>query len=94
MMRRILLAYAFFDTEVGYVQGLNFIVANLLWHSSEEQAFWALISMMYLYDLRCMFLPVPNHIVYSHFKFNYFLSHIVYVIILILMCCLGTAWRI
>ncbi|XP_952021.1 GTPase activator, putative [Theileria annulata] len=57
MMRRILLAYAFFDTEVGYVQGLNFIVANLLWHSSEEQAFWALISMMYLYDLRCMFLP-------------------------------------
>ncbi|UKK01856.2 GTPase activator [Theileria orientalis] len=57
MLRRILLAYSFFDTEVGYVQGLNFIVANLLWHSSEEQAFWALISMMYLYDMRCMFLP-------------------------------------
>ncbi|AFZ79666.1 TBC domain containing protein [Theileria equi strain WA] len=57
MLRRILMAYAFFDPEVGYVQGLNFIVANLLWHSSEEQAFWALISLMYLYDLRPMFLP-------------------------------------
>ncbi|ORM40853.1 TBC1 domain family member 2B [Babesia sp. Xinjiang] len=56
MLRRILLAYAFFDPEVGYVQGLNFIVANLLWHCTEEQAFWAFISIMYMYDCRCMFL--------------------------------------
>eukprot|EP00371_Babesia_bovis_P001638 XP_001610285.1 TBC domain containing protein [Babesia bovis T2Bo] len=56
MLRRILLAYAFFDPEVGYVQGLNFIVANLLWHSTEEQAFWSFLSMMYMYDCRCMFL--------------------------------------
>ncbi|GFE55040.1 TBC domain containing protein, putative [Babesia ovis] len=56
MLRRILLAYAFFDPDVGYVQGMNFIVANLLWHSTEEQAFWAFISLMYMYDCRCMFL--------------------------------------
>ncbi|GBE60887.1 rab-like GTPase activating protein, putative [Babesia ovata] len=56
MLRRILMAYAFFDPEVGYVQGLNFVVANLLWHCVEEQAFWAFISLMYMYDCRCMYL--------------------------------------
>lgn len=57
IIRRILMTYAFFDPEVGYVQGLNFVVANLLWHCTEEQAFWAFISMMYIYDCRCMYLP-------------------------------------
>ncbi|KAK1443878.1 hypothetical protein BgAZ_207540 [Babesia gibsoni] len=57
IIRRILMAYAFFDPEVGYVQGLNFVVANLLWHCTEEQAFWAFISMMYIYECRCMYLP-------------------------------------
>ncbi|GIX63807.1 TBC domain-containing protein [Babesia caballi] len=56
ILRRILMAYAFFDPEVGYVQGLNFVVANLLWHCVEEQAFWAFISLMYMYDCRCMYL--------------------------------------
>ncbi|KAK1937339.1 TBC domain containing protein [Babesia divergens] len=57
MLRRILTTYAFFDPDVGYVQGLNFVVANLLWHCVEEQAFWAFVSLMYLYDCRCMYLP-------------------------------------
>ncbi|EGR28686.1 hypothetical protein IMG5_170380 [Ichthyophthirius multifiliis] len=33
---RILKAYAFFDPEVGYVQGMNFIVASLLIHMNPE----------------------------------------------------------
>lgn len=37
---------------------MNFLAANLLWHSNEEQAFWMLISIMLLYDVRSMFLPL------------------------------------
>eukprot|EP00388_Colpodella_angusta_P007369 GDKJ01020904.1.p1 GENE.GDKJ01020904.1~~GDKJ01020904.1.p1 ORF type:complete len:447 (-),score=60.43 GDKJ01020904.1:55-1395(-) len=54
---RVLRAYAFYDPEVGYVQGMNFLVACLLWHGTEEQAFWTLVAMMVNYDLRSMFLP-------------------------------------
>lgn len=54
---RVLRAYAFYDPEVGYVQGMNFLVACLLWHGTEEQAFWTLVAMMERYDMRSMFLP-------------------------------------
>eukprot|EP01068_Selenidium_serpulae_P017561 Selendium_serpulae@DN6387_c0_g1_i15.p1 len=56
-IQRVLLAYAFFDPEVGYVQGMNFLVAALLWHSTEEETFWLFVTLMMFYDLRYMFLP-------------------------------------
>eukprot|EP00921_Rhytidocystis_pertsovi_P000954 GHVQ01001648.1.p1 GENE.GHVQ01001648.1~~GHVQ01001648.1.p1 ORF type:complete len:987 (-),score=113.87 GHVQ01001648.1:365-3325(-) len=58
LLRRVLNAYAFYDPEVGYVQGMNFLAAILLWHCSDEkEAFCLLVALMQLYDLRCMFLP-------------------------------------
>ena len=39
----VLLAYANYDNEVGYVQGLNYIVGLLLFYiPDEEQVFWCL----------------------------------------------------
>ncbi|XP_050442635.1 rab GTPase-activating protein 1-like isoform X2 [Adelges cooleyi] len=45
-------AYAVYDTEVGYCQGLTFLVATLLLHMPEEQAFCVLLKLMYDYGLR------------------------------------------
>ena len=43
----ILLAYANYDTQVGYVQGLNYIAAMLLMHiQDEERVFWCLVFIL------------------------------------------------
>lgn len=43
----ILIAYANFDPEVGYCQGMNFIVGMLVLHIlNEEDAFWCFVSIM------------------------------------------------
>lgn len=48
-------AYAVYDTEVGYCQGLSFIAASLLLHMPEEEAFCVLVSLMYDYGLRDLY---------------------------------------
>ncbi|XP_055372959.1 rab GTPase-activating protein 1-like isoform X2 [Condylostylus longicornis] len=45
-------AYAVYDMEVGYCQGLSFIAASLLLHMPEEDSFSVLVSIMYEYGLR------------------------------------------
>lgn len=52
---RISKAYAVFDEEVGYCQGLSFLVASLLLHMPEEQAFCVLVKLMYDYGLRNLY---------------------------------------
>lgn len=46
-----------YDQDVGYTQGLAFIVAALLLNMPEEEAFCVFIRLMYSYDLRSHFLP-------------------------------------
>ncbi|XP_065226884.1 rab GTPase-activating protein 1-like isoform X1 [Planococcus citri] len=48
-------AYAVYDTEIGYCQGLTFIAASLLLHMPEEQAFCVLVRLMYDYKLRNLY---------------------------------------
>ncbi|XP_031628112.1 rab GTPase-activating protein 1-like isoform X2 [Contarinia nasturtii] len=48
-------AYAVYDTEVGYCQGLTFIAASLLLHMPEEEAFCVLVALMYEYKLRDLY---------------------------------------
>ncbi|XP_037044967.1 rab GTPase-activating protein 1-like isoform X2 [Bradysia coprophila] len=48
-------AYAVFDSELGYTQGLSFIAASLLLHMPEEEAFCVLIALMYDYGLRDLY---------------------------------------
>mmetsp|Transcript_11882 Transcript_11882/g.18254 ORF Transcript_11882/g.18254 Transcript_11882/m.18254 type:complete len:923 (-) Transcript_11882:185-2953(-) len=45
-LRRILRAYSQYDNEVGYCQGMNFIVAMFLTFLSEEESFWLLVVVM------------------------------------------------
>ncbi|XP_048505737.1 rab GTPase-activating protein 1-like isoform X4 [Athalia rosae] len=52
---RISKAYAVHDKEVGYCQGLSFLVASLLLHMPEEQAFCVLVKLMYDYGLRDLY---------------------------------------
>jgi len=45
-------AYSIYDEEVGYCQGLSFLIASLLLHVPEEQAFNLLVKIMYRYEVR------------------------------------------
>uniref|UniRef100_A0A5S6R4J5 Rab-GAP TBC domain-containing protein n=1 Tax=Trichuris muris TaxID=70415 RepID=A0A5S6R4J5_TRIMR len=48
-------AYAIYDVEVGYCQGLSFLAASLLLHMPEERAFTVLVRIMFHYGLRDLF---------------------------------------
>ncbi|XP_017786664.1 PREDICTED: rab GTPase-activating protein 1-like [Nicrophorus vespilloides] len=52
---RVSKAYAVYDVEVGYCQGLSFLAATLLLHMPEEQAFCVLVRLMYDYGLRDLY---------------------------------------
>lgn len=45
-LRRVLCAYSYYDREVGYCQGMNFIAAMFITIMPEEQAFWMLVAVM------------------------------------------------
>jgi Rab-GTPase-TBC domain len=47
----VLTTYAKYSSQVGYVQGMNFICGSLLYHCKEEAAFWLFIMLMEDYDL-------------------------------------------
>ncbi|KAF2839542.1 RabGAP/TBC [Patellaria atrata CBS 101060] len=49
-------AYALFDQEVGYAQGMNFIAMPLLFNMPEEEAFCLMVRLMNKYGLREMFI--------------------------------------
>lgn len=48
-------AYSVYDEEVGYCQGLSFLIAVFLLHVPEEQAYCLLVKIMYDYGHRDMF---------------------------------------
>ncbi|KAI5846591.1 rab-GTPase-TBC domain-containing protein [Morchella snyderi] len=48
-------AYALFDPEVGYTQGMTFIATVLLLNMTEEEAFCIFVKLMNKYKLRTMF---------------------------------------
>ncbi|KAK8247254.1 GTPase-activating protein-like protein GYP5 [Phyllosticta capitalensis] len=49
-------AYALFDEQVGYPQGVNFIAMPLLFNMPEEEAFCLLVKLMNKYGLRDLFI--------------------------------------
>lgn len=53
----VLTAYAVYDHEVGYVQGMNMVAGALLYHIKEEdQTFWGLVELMDEQELRMIYL--------------------------------------
>ncbi len=49
---RLSKAYSIYDQEIGYCQGLSFLIATLLLHIPEEQSFNLLCKIMFNYKLR------------------------------------------
>jgi hypothetical protein len=45
-LRRVLTAYALRNREIGYCQSMNYIAALLLFHMSEEMAFWCMSAII------------------------------------------------
>ncbi|XP_054717998.1 rab GTPase-activating protein 1-like [Uloborus diversus] len=63
---KICKAYSIYDPEVGYCQGLSFLIAALLLHMPEEQAFGVFMKIMFDYSTRDMF---RNGFEQLHLKF-------------------------
>ncbi|KAK9322658.1 rab-GTPase-TBC domain-containing protein [Lipomyces orientalis] len=55
MLAQVLRAFSLYDMQVGYCQGLAFLVGPLLMHMDERSAFCVLVRLMEEYDLRTMF---------------------------------------
>ncbi|KAH9820497.1 rab-GTPase-TBC domain-containing protein [Melampsora americana] len=50
-------AFSLYDPEVGYTQGLQFIIGPMLLNMPDEEAFCVLVRLMNSYDLRSHFIP-------------------------------------
>lgn len=66
----VLKAYSLYDPQVGYCQGLPFVVAVLLLNMPDEQAFCLLVRLMHSYDLRGHFLPEMPKLQLRLFQFD------------------------
>ncbi|KAK0461083.1 rab-GTPase-TBC domain-containing protein [Desarmillaria tabescens] len=66
----VLKAYSLYDSQVGYCQGLPFVVAILLLNMPDEEAFSLLVRLMYVYDLRGHFLPEMPKLQLRLFQFD------------------------
>lgn len=50
---------------IGYVQGMNFIAASFLYHAEEYIAFWLLVMMFELFEMRDIYAKSNNHSLWS-----------------------------
>ncbi|KAJ1894526.1 GTPase-activating protein, partial [Kickxella alabastrina] len=69
----VLRAYALYDPEVGYCQGLSFVVGPLLLNMPDEEAFCVLARLMFTYGLRGHFLPSMDDLQLRLFQFDHVL---------------------
>ncbi|KAK7472854.1 GTPase-activating protein [Stygiomarasmius scandens] len=66
----VLKAYSLYDIQVGYCQGLPFVVAVLLLNMPDEEAFSLTVRLMQVYDLRGNFLPEMPSLSLRLFQFD------------------------
>lgn len=57
-LKRVLYAFIKYNPKLGYVQGMNYIAASLLYHCTESDAFWLFLRLVYDYDLVQNYLPM------------------------------------
>eukprot|EP00371_Babesia_bovis_P000912 XP_001609559.1 TBC domain containing protein [Babesia bovis T2Bo] len=58
----VLRAYAMYNPDVGYCQGMAFIAGMLVIYMDEEDAFYTMISVMEKHDINKFFLPQMKHL--------------------------------
>ncbi|ORY89078.1 rab-GTPase-TBC domain-domain-containing protein [Leucosporidium creatinivorum] len=69
-------AYSIYDEEVGYTQGLQFIVGPLLLNMPDEEAFCVLVRLMKSYDLRSHYTPNMPGLQLRLFQFDRLLEEL------------------
>lgn len=57
MLGRVLKSYSLHEPQIGYCQGLAFLVGPLLMHMPDKEAFCVLVKLMENYDLRSSYMP-------------------------------------
>ncbi|KAI9312513.1 rab-GTPase-TBC domain-containing protein, partial [Dichotomocladium elegans] len=67
-------AYSLFDPEVGYCQGLPFVVGCLLLHLPSDMAFGVLVKLMSHYGLRNQFMPQMELLHERLYQFDHLLQ--------------------
>ena len=58
LLKRILYAFIKYNPRLGYLQGMNYIAASLLYHCTESDAFWLFLRLVYDYNLVENYLPL------------------------------------
>jgi len=59
-LRNVLIAYDNFNPALGYCQGMSFLVAILLMHTDQENAFWLLVQLLKRYNLSSFYVEDQN----------------------------------
>ena len=57
VLEKVLVTFASYDPQIGYVQGMNYIAGFFVYHAEEYIAFWLLASLFELFELRDVYLP-------------------------------------
>ncbi|KAK9455148.1 rab-GTPase-TBC domain-containing protein [Dipodascopsis uninucleata] len=77
MLAKVLRAFSLYDMQVGYCQGLAFLVGPLLMHMDECSAFCILVRLMEEYDLRTMFTADMSGLHLRIFQFSMLMKRFV-----------------
>ncbi|WPH00002.1 isoform c of ecotropic viral integration site 5 like protein [Acrodontium crateriforme] len=70
MLGRVLKCFSLHDKDIGYCQGLGFLVGPLLMNMGEKEAFCVLVRLMDHYSLRPSFLPSLSGLHMRIFQFS------------------------
>ncbi|KAK3673273.1 hypothetical protein LTR78_006818 [Recurvomyces mirabilis] len=70
MLGRVLKCFSLHDKDIGYCQGLGFLVGPLLMNMGEREAFCVLVRLMEHYTLRPSFLPSLSGLHMRIFQFS------------------------
>ena len=74
MLHRVVQAYSIYDPELGYCQGVAFVVGLFLMKMPEEDAFALFVSLMQEYKLRDLFIPGIPAMGLAVYQFKHLLS--------------------
>jgi hypothetical protein len=66
----ILKAYSLYDQEVGYCQGMPFVVGCLLLNMPEEQSFCVLVRLMFDFNFRDLYSPKMIGLQVRNYQFD------------------------
>ncbi|SZF03355.1 unnamed protein product [Blumeria hordei] len=77
MLGLVLRCFSLYDDEIGYCQGLAFLVGPLLMHMGDKQAFSVLVRLMESYEMRSCFLPDLSGLHMRIYQFRHLLQTLV-----------------